>query len=216
VPDFAGDGRIRQWRAGKRLHPPRRITCRCFGWPMLFALAALVTNYLAEIADRLVLAKEQSDLALQLTASATTMFRKSLPLPATSKRITPIKRLSLAVGREFHSICPRLFDTNTATAKTMLCSRSRCSAPREFQLRWRCELYSPIREDLPSLDQFDHMLVHAPLAGKDFFLDCTAKSADLTALWTFGLSAGKVCCSIQTTQGLCEFLNIQPTRVQFT
>lgn len=47
---------------------------------------------------------------------------------------------------------------------------------------------SVLRQDLPSLDQFNHMLVYVPGGPHDRFLDCTAKSADLTADWTLELS----------------------------
>ena len=47
---------------------------------------------------------------------------------------------------------------------------------------------SPPRPDLPSLDQFDHMLVYIPRPGGDSFLDCTAKNASLSAPWSLGLA----------------------------
>jgi hypothetical protein len=45
-----------------------------------------------------------------------------------------------------------------------------------------------VREDIPSLDQFDHMIVYVPGKPEPSFLDCTSKSADLTAGWSLGLA----------------------------
>lgn len=39
---------------------------------------------------------------------------------------------------------------------------------------------TPVRRDLPSLDQFNHMIVCIPGAGENVYLDCTAKSFDLS------------------------------------
>jgi len=152
-------------------------------WPQL------VTNYLGEIADRLVLPKEQSDLVLQLTASATNDSQKIAAIARylqtnyTYKAIEFGRRAQIPqhlaeIIRNKYGDCK----DHAVLAQQMLRA---AGVPATLAL---VSFNAPIREDLPSLDQFDHMLVHVPLAGKDFFLDCTAKSVDLTALWTFGLS----------------------------
>jgi hypothetical protein len=45
-----------------------------------------------------------------------------------------------------------------------------------------------IKPDLPSLDQFDHMIVYVPDAGEDRFLDCTSKGADVAKSIPVGLA----------------------------
>ncbi|HEY2952349.1 MAG TPA: transglutaminase-like domain-containing protein, partial [Verrucomicrobiae bacterium] len=46
----------------------------------------------------------------------------------------------------------------------------------------------PIQKDIPSLDQFNHMIVFVPGPGNGRFLDCTDKSADLAATSPYALS----------------------------
>jgi tetratricopeptide (TPR) repeat protein len=46
----------------------------------------------------------------------------------------------------------------------------------------------PIQKDLPSLDQFDHMIVYVPGSGSGRFLDCTSKGADVAQAIPEGLS----------------------------
>jgi len=47
-----------------------------------------------------------------------------------------------------------------------------------------------VQKDLPSLDQFDHMLVYLPAFENGFFIDCTDKGSDLAQAAPLGL-AGK-------------------------
>jgi hypothetical protein len=46
---------------------------------------------------------------------------------------------------------------------------------------------SPVQQDLPSLDQFDHMIVYLP-AGADRFIDCTDKGSDAVRTIPAGLA----------------------------
>jgi len=46
----------------------------------------------------------------------------------------------------------------------------------------------PIQKDLPSLDQFDHMIVYVPGAAGGRFLDCTSKGADVAHSVPVGLA----------------------------
>jgi hypothetical protein len=48
--------------------------------------------------------------------------------------------------------------------------------------------HGPVLKDLPSLDQFNHMVVHVPGAGVGTFLDCTEKGSDLSQPLPFGLA----------------------------
>jgi tetratricopeptide (TPR) repeat protein len=152
-------------------------------WPQL------VTNYLAEIAERLVLPKEQSDLALKLTDSATNDAQKVAAIARHLQTNYTYKAIEFGRRARIPQHLPEIIRNKYGDCKdhAVLAQQMLCAAgvPATLAL---VSFNSAIREDLPSLDQFDHMVVHVPLAGKDFFLDCTAKSADLTALWTFGLS----------------------------
>jgi tetratricopeptide (TPR) repeat protein len=152
-------------------------------WPQL------VTNYLAEIADRLVLPKTQSDLVLQLTASATNDSQKIAAVACHLQTNYTYKAIEFGRRARIPQHLPEIIRNKYGDCKdhAVLAQQMLRAAgvPATLAL---VSFSAPIREDLPSLDQFDHMLVHVPLGGKDYFLDCTAKSADLTALWTFGLS----------------------------
>jgi hypothetical protein len=151
-------------------------------WPQL------VTNYLAEIADRLVLPKEQSDLALKLTASATNTAQKVAAIARHLQTNYTYKAIEFGRRARIPQRLPELLRNKYGDCKdhAVLAQQMLRAAgiPATLAL---VSFNAPIREDLPSLDQFDHMVVHVPLEGKDFFLDCTAKTADLTTLWTFGL-----------------------------
>lgn len=46
----------------------------------------------------------------------------------------------------------------------------------------------PIRKEIPSLDQFDHMIVYLPAFQNGFFLDCTDKGSDLSQVTPYGLA----------------------------
>ena len=56
---------------------------------------------------------------------------------------------------------------------------------------------SPVRRELPSLDQFDHMVVYLPASGS--FVDTTNKSADLSRGVTPAI-AGKDALVLDTKQ----------------
>ena len=152
-------------------------------WPQL------VTNYLAEISDRLVLPKAQSELALQLTASATNDAQKVAAIARHLQTNYTYKAIEFGRRARIPQHLPEIIRNKYGDCKdhAVLAQQMLRAAgvPATLAL---VSFNSPIRDDLPSLDQFDHMLVHVPVAGKDFFLDCTAKSADLSAPWTFGLS----------------------------
>ena len=152
----------------------------------------LVTNYLAQIQDRLVLPEEQRALALRLTASATNAAQKVAAIARHLQTNYTYKAIEFGRHARIPQHVPEIVRNKYGDCKdhAVLAQQMLRAAgvPASLAL---ASFTEPIREDLPSLDQFDHMLVYVPLAGKDFFLDCTAKNVALTAPWTFGLSGRK-------------------------
>lgn len=153
-------------------------------WP------AIVTNYLDTIRDRLVLPAEQRELAIQLTSNAPTASDKVAVIASyvqtnyTYKAIEFGRRARVpqALADTVHNRYGDCKD-HAVILQQML---NAAGIPASLAL---VNSGSPLRRDMPSLDQFDHMLVYLHTPAGEAFLDCTAKSADLRAPWSLGLAA---------------------------
>ena len=145
-------------------------------WPVL------VTNYLASIHDRLELPPVQLELAKQLAARGTNRAQiiaavaDDIQTNYTYKAIEFGRRA--AIPQALADLVRNKFGDckdHAALAMEML---KAAGIPSFLAL---LNTAAPVRQDLPSMDQFNHMIVCIPQTGADVFLDCTAKAFDLNA-----------------------------------
>jgi hypothetical protein len=150
--------------------------------------SVVATNYLASIRDRLELPVAQRDLARQITSGATNDAAKIAAIAGylqtnfTYKAIEFGRRARIPqkpadIVRNKYGDCK----DHALLAQQMLAS---VGVPASLAL---VSFNSPLRQDLPSLDQFDHMIVHlaGPEGGR--FLDCTDKMSRPSLAVPFGL-----------------------------
>ena len=152
-------------------------------WP------GLVTNYLATIKDQL-----QTDESLQLKA-----LQLVENLPGIPSKVSVLSRFvqtnciykALEFGR--HSDIPnKAADTlrksygDCKDHAVLLQQLLKCVGIPASLTLVSCQ--RPVQMDLPSLDQFDHMIVAIPQDGGERFIDCTDKGSDLTAALPAGLA----------------------------
>jgi tetratricopeptide (TPR) repeat protein len=140
----------------------------------------LVTNYLASIADRLALPADQQELARHLTVGATNQAQK---IAAIANYIqTNYTYRAIEFGRRAR-MPQSLVDftqnkygdckDHAVLAQQML---KAAGIPSTLVL---VNSTGVVREDLPSLDQFDHMIIRLDDPGSSAFLDCSSKSFHL-------------------------------------
>lgn len=148
----------------------------------------LVTNYLATIRDRLELPEDQKHLARQITASATNLTQKIAAIADYVQTNYTYKAIEFGrrarVPQSMADFVQNKYGDckdHAVLAQQML---KAAGIPAYLALLNSVE---PVREDLPSLDQFNHMVVYIPSAGDQEFLDCTAKTFDLSA-GSFGMA----------------------------
>jgi len=149
----------------------------------------LVADYLDSIAPRLEEPPELADLSRRITQGATNLEQKLSAVAGyiqtnyTYKAIEFGRRSRLPqslgeIVRNKYGDCK----DHAVLARQLLQS---AGVPASLAL---VNFNGAVREDLPSLDQFDHMIVRVPDESRDWFLDCTSKSSDLRAGWTLGLA----------------------------
>ena len=152
-------------------------------WPLL------VSNYLASIGNCLSNSASVRDQALQLTASLTNddakiaLLARHVQTNCTYKAIefgrrARVPRLPEEIVRNKYGDCK----DHALLLQQLLTA---AGLPARLAL---VHTRHPIRTDQPSLDQFDHMIVHVPRKSGDLFLDCTDKGADLTHSLPLGLA----------------------------
>jgi transglutaminase-like putative cysteine protease/thioredoxin-like negative regulator of GroEL len=140
----------------------------------------LVANYLATIRDRLQLPDDQKQLARQLTANTPNLKQKIAALADYIQ--TNYTYNAIEFGS--HARIPQSL-SDFVRNKYGDCKDHAVLAQQMLQavgIRAYLALVNttePIQKDLPSLDQFDHMVVYIPSAGENGFLDCTAKTFDI-------------------------------------
>jgi tetratricopeptide (TPR) repeat protein len=170
----------------------------------------LVTNYLATIRDRLELPEDQKQLAQQLAAGATNLTQKIAAIADyvqtnyTYKAIEFGRRARMPqpladLVRHKYGDCK----DHSVLVQQML---KAAGIPAYLAL---LNLISPIRKDLPSLDQFNHMVVYIPSSSENMFLDCTAKTFDLSSE-SFGL-AGREALILDAVKPYFQKIPAYPT-----
>jgi tetratricopeptide (TPR) repeat protein len=142
----------------------------------------IVTNYLASIQDRLELPAAQIELARQLAARGNTVSEKIAAIADDIQTNYTYKAIEF--GRRARNpqamaelVRNKFGDCKDHAALAMQMLKA-AGIPSYLAL---LNTTGPVRQDLPSLDQFDHMIVCIPQSGADAFLDCTVKSFDLSA-----------------------------------
>lgn len=151
--------------------------------------ADVVTNYLGSIRDHLELPMAQRDLARQLTANATNDAQKIDAIAGHLQTNYTYKAIEFGRRARIPQKTPDIVRNKYGDCKdhALLAQQMLAAAgvPASLAL---VSFNAPLRQDLPSLDQFDHMIVH--IAGPDGgrFLDCTDKAGNVTATIPLGLA----------------------------
>ena len=149
-------------------------------WDAAAQWPALVTNYLASINDRLELSSELQNESQKLVAGLDGDDAKIGALASyvqtnlTYKAIEFGRRARIP-NRPDLIIKNRYGDCkdHAVLLQQMLGS---VGVPARLAL---VSHRGPIQTDMPSLDQFDHMIVYVPGREGSYFLDCTSKGADV-------------------------------------
>ena len=143
----------------------------------------LVTNYLASIRDRSELPDEQKQLAQALAAQATNLTQKITAIADYVQTNYTYKAIEFGRRARVPQPLADLVRNKYGDCKdhSLLLQQMLKAAGIPAWLALLNSVF-PVREDLPSLDQFNHMVVYVPAAGANPFLDCTAKSFALPAL----------------------------------
>jgi tetratricopeptide (TPR) repeat protein len=142
----------------------------------------IVTNYLASIQDRLELPPEQTALALRLASGSNTVNKKIAAIADCIQSNYTYKAIEF--GRRARNpqamaeVVRNKFGDCKDHAVLAMQMLKAAGIPSFLAL---LNTTGPVRQDLPSLDQFDHMIVCIPQPGADVFLDCTVKSFDLSS-----------------------------------
>lgn len=148
----------------------------------------LVTNYLATIRDRLELPDDQKRLAQQMTSSATNLTQKIAAIADYVQTNYTYKAIEFGrrarVPQSMADFVQNKYGDCKDHAVLVQQMLKAAGVPAYLALLNTIE---PVRENLPSLDQFNHMVVYIPSATDNQFLDCTAKTFDLSA-GSFGLA----------------------------
>jgi hypothetical protein len=139
-----------------------------------------VTNYLAGIQERLDLPEAQKQVAAQIAGGGADVAEKIAAIAGYIQTNYTYKAIEF--GRRARTpqalsdvVRTRFGDCKDHSALAMEMLEA-AGIPSFLAL---LNLTSPVREDLPSMDQFNHMIVCIPRPGSNIFLDCTAKSFDL-------------------------------------
>ena len=150
---------------------------------------ALATNYLVSINDRL-----QPDETLRLKAQQLAGDLKDNPskISVLSRYVqTNCTYKAIEFGRRTR-IPNKASDTlrnsygDCKDHAVLLQQLLKCAGvPANLAL---VSLKEPVQTNLPSLDQFDHMIVEVQQDGRERFIDCTDKGTDLTVSLPLGLA----------------------------
>jgi hypothetical protein len=170
----------------------------------------LVTNYLATIHDRLELPDDQKHLAQQITASATNLTQKIAAIADYVQTNYTYKAIEFGrrarVLQSMADFVQNKYGDCKDHAVLVQQMLKAAGVPAYLALLNTIE---PVREDLPSLDQFNHMVVYVPSDSKNEFLDCTAKTFDLSA-GSFGL-AGREALILDPVKPFFQIIPGYPT-----
>jgi tetratricopeptide (TPR) repeat protein len=152
-------------------------------WP------ALVSEYLETVKPRLEWTADFGELARQLTQGATNLPQKIAAVAGYVQTNYTYKAIEFGRrARDPEPLSQILHNKYGDCKDHAILTQQLLKAAGVPSALALVNPHSTIREDLPSLDQFNHMIVYVPGAARDWFVDCTPKSADLRAGWAFGLA----------------------------
>lgn len=158
------------------------VTDAAARWPML------VTNYLSEIADRLELDTRLLDQAKKFSADSQNEEAKVVALTRHVQTNLTYKAIEFGRRARIPNKPPEIARNKYGDCKdhAVLLQQmlNAAGVPAHLALVSHQGL---VQQDLPSLDQFDHMIVYLP--GKSArFIDCTDKGADAAHQIPIGLA----------------------------
>jgi transglutaminase-like putative cysteine protease len=211
---LGGDVKDLKYRTSKQMEPQTLPEGLCWRWsdpiiareeplqqpaadflPMLWISDAsakwpnLASNYLASISDRLQEDPDVKNLAQQLTANLTNVNEKIAMLTSYVQTNLTYKAIEFGRRARIPNKPADIMHNHYGDCKdhSLLLQQMLTAAGVPSQLALVNHL-GPIQKDLPSLDQFDHMIVYVPGAGGGRFLDCTSKGADMAGAVPVGLA----------------------------
>ncbi|NBV24731.1 MAG: DUF3857 domain-containing protein [Proteobacteria bacterium] len=160
---------------------------RASRWP------ALATNYLMTIKDRLAPSDVVTSLTRQVTSGMTNDDQKITAVARYVQtnfvyravefgRRARVPQAAATVLRDKHGDCK----DHSVLVQQMLRA---VGLPAHLAL---VSVSTPLVKNLPSLDQFDHMIVYVPTPSGGRFLDCTDKVGDLQAPVPLSLAGEEV------------------------
>ena len=184
-----------QWPATHKYEPLQELPWR-FVSRLAVADASMnwpqeARDYLQQIRDLLPADASVKKLSDELTDGIKHPLSASLPFSSTCSMTTPIRPSNSAAAHAFRRSPRMSSETATAIARiTPFCSASSWNPPASRpNSRW-CSSGDGLFDDVPSLDQFNHMIVYAPQLRRRFF-DCTDKNMNLSLGVPFGLQGRK-------------------------
>ena len=150
--------------------------------------AELAGEYLAEIRDRLELDADVAELSAQLTAGLTGERAKIAALAAHVQREISYRAIEFGVrGRRPNAAAETLrLRYGDCKDHALLLHELLAAARIESHLAL-VSTEGIVQPGLPSLDQFDHMVLHVPALGAERLLDPTDKRLDLVRFPADGL-----------------------------
>ncbi|HWH70777.1 MAG TPA: DUF3857 domain-containing protein, partial [Candidatus Sulfotelmatobacter sp.] len=156
-------------------------------WP------ALASNYLASISDRLELDPALRELARTLTAETPTRDTKIARLTRFVQTNCTYKAIEFGRRARIPNKPAQVSHNQYGDCKdhAVLLQQllQAVDLPAHLAL---VSHHAPVRQDLPSLDQFDHMIVFVPEVQGGRFIDCTLKGADAARDIPLGLAGREV------------------------
>lgn len=148
----------------------------------------ITQEYLEEIADRLVLDEEVASLSATLVKGLNTNEEKTLAIYNYIQTEFTYKALSFGPRAKIPNTAPQIIENKYGDCKdlALLSNRLLEAAGISSQLAL-VHTRDEILKDLPSLDQFDHMILYLPEFKGGRFIDCTNRHASLYLAAPIGL-----------------------------
>jgi tetratricopeptide (TPR) repeat protein len=156
-------------------------------------------KYLGQIGDYLQLGADGREIAAKLAGHANSESEKILSLARYVQTNYTYKALEFGRRARLPHKTAQIIHNHYGDCKDLsLLLQQMLEAsgiPAQLAL---VKSQGKVRRELPSLDQFDHMVVFLPTFQSGFFLDCTDKGSDLAQATPFGL-AGKEALILDAT-----------------
>lgn len=148
-----------------------------------------VTNYLGTIEDRLRLESDQTGLIERLIKGASTEREKVAVLARFVQTNINYKAIEFGRRARIPQTIPDIVRNKYGDCKdhSLLLQQMLAGVGIRAHLAL-VNFHSRLQKDLPSLDQFSHMVVYLPEMAGGAFIDCTDKDSDLLQTAPYGLA----------------------------